>query len=173
MTNEDKDMRYHDWTREQKEMLPVIEKALLDERLRGLTALGFAGSTKIPNIADFNPEKAFLVCDAAQWLFHGKLLKPKAPVKTFNSVYNSQLLCSLFQQYFNYETKERVNSISYGELTLGMFMAGFKICRIPRSKFCKFNIDDADVKSLLDAILNYMKSYTDNYGRCGIAAALS
>ena len=148
---QDKDSLYYDWYREKEKISQVIEDALKQPKMLGLTAMGFEGSKKAPVASDFDFERVFLIQDIVEWCFY-PYLTPMPEVTDFNEEYNSLVLCGLIEQVVNFETWGRVSGISYGELILGMFIAGYKLKRIPRSKACQFNIDDKNIKYLFKAI---------------------
>lgn len=170
---QDKDSLFYDWYREKEKVSSAIEDALKQTVLLGLTPMGFVGSKNVPDASEFDFERVFLVWDAAGWCFYSTLMKPKPEVIEYNEEYNSLILCGLIEQVVNLETWGRVSGITYGELILGMFMAGYKFKRIPRTKVCQFNISDKNVKHLFSCIEIRMKNSLSHRGRCCTAAALS
>lgn len=167
---QDKDSLFYDWYREKEEASSAIEDALKQSAMLGLTPMGFVGSKSVPDASEFDFERVFLVRDAAGWCFYGTFLKPKPEVLEYNKEFNSLILCGLIEQVVNLETWGRVSGITYGELILGMFLAGYKIKRVPRSKVCQFNISEKNIKYLLSCIEIRMKNSLTRRGRCGTAA---
>lgn len=170
---QDKDSLFYDWYREKEEMSSAIKDALKQRAILGLTPMGFDGTKAVPDSSEFDFERVFLVWDAATWCFYGTFMKPKPEVSEYNKEFNSLILCGLIEQVVNFETWGRVSGITYGELILGMFMAGYKIKRIPRSKVCQFNISENNIKYLLNCIEIRMRNTLSHRKRCGIATPLS
>ncbi len=170
---QDKDSLFYDWYREKEKASSAIGDALKQSPMLGLTPMGFFGSKYAPDASEFDFERVFLVWDAAGWCFYGTLMKPKPEVLKYNKEFNSLVLCGLIEQVVNLETWGRVSGISYGELILGMFMAGYKIKRIPRSNVCQFNISEKNIKYLLSCIEIRMRNSLSHRRYCGTVTALS
>lgn len=170
---QDKDTFSYHWLQRKDKVSSVIEDALKQSALYGLTPLGFVGSKDVPNAADFDFERVFLVWDAAEWCFNATSLSSRPETSEFNKEYNSLVLCGLIEQIISLETWGRISGITYGELILGMFLAGYRIKRLPRSKVCQFNVSEKNIKELFTRIEIRMKSSLSHRERCGTAAALS